>query len=77
MFEIKEETTWWSPQKHTVLDARDIALMGVVKGMNTDTYTLHITLTGAEDKKEFHYGSLADLNTVLNKLGLNWVDDVT
>ena len=75
MFEIKEETTWWSPAKHTVIDARDIALVGVVKGLSSDSYTLHVTLTGSEDKREFHFNNLEELNQTLQPLGLSWSDD--
>lgn len=75
MFEIHEETTWWSPTKHTVIDARDIALLGVVKGQSTETYTLHVTLSGADDKREFFFNSLEELNSIIEPLGLKWTDE--
>lgn len=74
MFEIHEETTWWSPVKHTVIDARDIAMLGVVKG--TDCYFLHVVLSGVTDKREFNYPNLEELNSAIGTLGLVWADEV-
>ena len=77
MFDVHEDTTWWSPSKNTVIDARDISMLGVVKGVSTESYSLHVFLTGAgtEDKKEFSYNNLEDLNAVIDSLGLKWVDE--
>ena len=68
---INQDTTWWSPKPNAVIDARDIAGLGVVPSnpdWSTHDYTLHVYLTGAatDDKREFHYVSLEELNEVLD-----------
>lgn len=75
MFKIHPETTWWSPANHTVIDARDIALLGVVKGQSTESYTLHVIFTGSDYNREFFYNNLEELNTALSPLGLTWADE--
>lgn len=73
-------TTWWQPKPNAVIDARDLAGLGIVQTTSQSTgdnhFSLHVYLTGAstDDKREFSYNTLEELNTVLEVLGLKWDD---
>jgi hypothetical protein len=69
-FKVNEQALWWCPKPQTAIDPRELALLGVVGG--PESFTLHVYLTGSDDKREFHYVSLEDLNAVLQPLGLQW-----
>lgn len=79
MFIVHPETTWWQPRPNAVIDARDIAGLGTVvmeSTTGTKNYMLNVYLSGAstDDKREFSYTSLDDLNEALKPLGLEWQD---
>lgn len=78
-FKIEEGTTWWQPKPNAVIDGRDLAGLGVVVTTSTEgrkDYMLNVFMSGArtEDKREFHYVTLEELNAVLEPLGLSWTD---
>lgn len=72
-------TTWWQVKPNVVIDARDLAGLGVVQMTlqgGANHFMLNVFLTGAatEDKREFNFNTLEELNTALEPLGLAWDD---
>lgn len=84
-FTINPDSTahWWRVKPNALIDPSKVAGMGVVSFARVTTgttvehdYTLHLFMDGAstDDKREFGYSSLKELNDVLAFVGVQWED---